>query len=128
MQTVTLPAGATSYGVRSTITGHGQGNLDNCSEFCPQDHTWEVGKTPNVAHVWRTDCAKYPSSGTYQYPRAGWCPGASVIPWDFDVTAQVGAGASVDVAYSVSSYLNTCDGSDHTQPFYYVQSLLIGFR
>ncbi len=148
-QAVSLPTGATSYGVRSTITGHGQGNLDNCSEFCPQEHTWQVGKTPNEAKVWRTDCAKYPSSGTYQYSRAGWCPGAYVIPWDFDVTSQVGAGPTVDVTYSVSSYLNTCngsapdgglctgcgagescayDGSDHTQPFYYVQSLLIGFR
>jgi len=148
-QAVALPTGATSYGVRSTITGHGQGNLDNCSEFCPQEHTWQVGNTPNESKVWRTDCAKYPSSGTYQYSRAGWCPGAYVIPWDFDVTSQVGAGPTVDVTYSVSSYLNTCngsapdgglctgcasgesctyDGSDHTQPFYYVQSLLIGFR
>ncbi len=61
-QTVALPAGATSYGVRSTITGHGQGNLDNCSEFCSQEHTWQVGTTPNNATVWRTDCAQYPSS------------------------------------------------------------------
>ena len=148
-QTVTLPAGASSYGIRSTITGHGQANLDNCSEFCPQDHTWQVGSTPNEAKIWRTDCSKYPSSGTYQYPRAGWCPGASVTPWDFDVTPQVGAGSSTVVEYSVTPYVNTCngsapdgglctgcpsgvgcayDGSDHTQPFYYVQSLLIGFR
>ncbi len=147
-QTVTLPAGASSYGVRSTITGHGQANLDNCSEFCSKDHTWQVGTTPNTATVWRTDCASYPSSGTYQYARAGWCPGASVTPWDFDVTSQVGAGSSTVVEYSVTPYLNTCngsapdgglctgcaagesctyDGSDHTQPFYYVQSLLIGF-
>jgi hypothetical protein len=148
-QTVALPAGATSYGVRSTITGHGQGNLDNCAEFCSEQHTWQVGTTPNQATVWRTDCAMYPSSGTYQYPRAGWCPGASVIPWDFDVTSQVGSGGSVPVTYSVSDYTNTCngsapgggvctgcesgescayDGSDHTQPFYYVQSLLIAFQ
>jgi hypothetical protein len=148
-QTVPLTAGASSYGIRSTITGHGQGNLDNCAEFCSKDHTWTVGTTANKSTVWRTDCSKYPSSGTYKYSRAGWCPGAFVIPWDFDVTSQVGSGASVAVDYSVTDYLNTCngsapdggvctgcnpgescpyDGGGHTQPFYYVQSLLIGFR
>jgi hypothetical protein len=144
-QMVQLPAGARSFGVRSTITGHGQGNLDNCSEFCSEEHTWQVGATPNQATVWRTDCANFPSEGTYQYARAGWCPGASVIPWDFDVTSQVAdAGATVPVSYGVTPYMNSCsgtvcsgcasgescmyNGSDHTQPFYYVQSLLIGFR
>lgn len=149
-QNLTLPTGATSFGVQSTITGHGQGNLDNCSEFCSQEHTWLVDTTPNNALVWRTDCANYPSSGTYQYSRAGWCPGADVIPWDIDVTNQVGSSGSASVSYSVAPYVNTCngsypadggsctgcapgascayDGSDHTQPFYYVQGLLIGFR
>jgi hypothetical protein len=146
---VPRPAGATSFGVRSTITGHGQANLDNCSEFCSEDHTWQVGSTPNQAAMWRTDCSNFPSEGTYQYSRAGWCPGANVIPWDFDVTSQVGASPTTTVTYSVSPYLNTCngtsdggglcsgcqagesctyDGSDHTQPFYYVQALLIGFK
>ncbi len=148
-QTVTLPSGATSFGVRATITGHGQGNLDNCAEFCSEDHTWQVGGAPNTKTIWRTDCASYPSSGTYQYSRAGWCPGADVVPWDFDVTSQVGPGPTVTLAYGVTPYVNTCnagapdgglcagcaagescayDGSGHTQPFYYVQSLLIGFR
>ena len=66
---------ATSFGVRSTITGHGQGNLDNCSEFCSENHTWQVATTPNTAAVWRTDCANYPSNGTYMYSRAGLVPG-----------------------------------------------------
>jgi Peptide-N-glycosidase F, C terminal/Peptide-N-glycosidase F, N terminal len=143
-QTVPLPAGATSYGIRSTITGHGQANLDNCAEFCSEDHTWKVGTTANTAAMWRTDCANFPSSGTYQYSRAGWCPGADVAPWDIDVTSQVGDGGTIPVSYAVTPYVNTCngttcsgcasgesctyDGSDHTQPFYYVQALLIGFR
>src|SRR5208282_4490024 len=130
-------------------TGHGQGNLDNCSEFCSRTHTWTVGSTPNPMTVWRTDCANYPSAGTYQYPRGGWCPGVDVTAWDFDVTAQVGAAGSATFGYGIDDYLNTCngaadggglcsgcaagescpyDGSDHTQPFYYVSALLIGFR
>jgi hypothetical protein len=142
-QNVALPPGATSFGVRSIITGHGQANLDNCAEFCAKDHTWQVGSTPNTATVFRTDCANFPSSGTYTYSRAGWCPGANVIPWDFDVTSQVGSGGTVPITYSVTAYTNTCNGTDcsgcgggtcaynggsHTPPFYYVQSLLIAFK
>jgi Peptide-N-glycosidase F, C terminal/Peptide-N-glycosidase F, N terminal len=149
-RSIELPAGPTSWGVRSTITGHGQANLDNCSEFCSRDHWWTVGTMMNKSTVWRTDCSSYPSQGTYQYPRAGWCPGASVIPWDLDVTSQVSAGSSTTFTYGVDAYLNTCnasanddgglctgcssgescayDGSDHTAPFFYVSSLLIGFE
>lgn len=150
-QTLTLPAaGATSWRVRSFITGHGQGNLDNCGEFCSRNHTWTVGTTANTKMVWRTDCANYPSNGTYQYPRAGWCPGVDVDAWDFDVTPQVTAGAAgTTFTYGVDAYVNTCnagadgggpctgcatgescayDGSDHTQPFYYVSAVLVGLR
>jgi hypothetical protein len=149
-QTLTLPAGPTTWGIRAQITGHGQANLDNCSEFCSENHTWSVGSTRNTTAIWRTDCANYPSQGTYQYSRAGWCPGAAVIPWDIDVTSQVTAGSSATFTYGVTPYLNTCnasespdggvcsgcasgescayDGSDHTQPFYYVTSVLVGFE
>lgn len=148
-QPVALPAGATSYGVRTFITGHGQGNLDNCSEFCSRQHTWTVGSTANAKTVWRTDCASFPSAGTYQYSRAGWCPGTYVDVWDFDVTSQLAATGTTTFTYGVDPYLNTCnagadgggpctgcsagescayDGSDHTQPFYYVSALLIGFE
>ena len=148
-QTLNLPAGPTAWGVRSIITGHGQANLDNCAEFCSRNHSWTVGSSANAQAVWRTDCASFPSNGTYQYPRAGWCPGAFVIPWDVDVTSQVHPGAATTFTYGVDPYLNTCnasgpdggvctgcaggvscayDGSGHTQPFFYVSSLLIGFR
>ena len=148
-QAVALPSGATSFGVRSFITGHGQANLDNCAEFCSRQHTWTVGSGVHAKTVWRTDCAKFPSGGTYQYSRAGWCPGADVAPWDFDVTAQVAATGTTSFTYGVDAYLNTCnagadgggpctgcaagescayDGSGHTQPFFYVSALLVGFR
>jgi hypothetical protein len=150
-QTINIPSGPTAWGVRSTITGHGQANLDNCAEFCQEHHTWTVGTTANQTMVWRDDCESYPSAGTYQASRGGWCPGAYVIPWDFDVTSQVTAGSSTTIAYSVDPYVNTCNGNapedaglctactsegvtcpynggSHTPPFYYVQSLLIGFR
>ncbi len=160
-QTVTLPAGATSYALRSFVTGHGQGNADNCSEFCSRQHTLTVGSTANTTTVWRTDCASTPTAssqcGTATDSRAGWCPGADVKPWVVDVSSQVGAGASTTVAYDVAPYAdtacgcNTCrpgavpdggtctgcafagttcsyDGSLHTQPFYYVSSMLVAYR
>ena len=75
-------------------------------------------------------------------------PGVDVNAWDFDVTAQVGKGGTATFTYGVDPYVNTCnagadgggpctgcaagescayDGADHTQPFYYVSALLIGF-
>jgi hypothetical protein len=160
-QTVQLPAGASSYALRSFITGHGQGNADNCSEFCSRKHTLTVGSTPNTATVWRADCASTPSAhsqcGTATDDRAGWCPGADVKPWIVDVSSQVGGGATTTIAYDVEGYsdtacgCNTCrpgavpdggtctgcvfqnttcnyDGSLHTQPFYYVSSILVAYR
>jgi hypothetical protein len=150
-QTITLPAGPTGWGVRSTITGHGQANLDDCAEFCSRNHTWTVGTHVNQSTVFRTDCSNYPSSGTYQNSRAGWCPGTFVVPWDFDVTSQVNLAAATTFTYGVDDYINTCNGNapasanlctacaaqgvscpynggSHTGPFYYVSSLLIGFR
>jgi hypothetical protein len=148
-QSIALPSGPKSWGVRSIVTGHGQANLDDCGEFCSRTHTWTVGGVPTSKAMWRTYCANYKSSGTYQYPRAGWCPGAYVVPWDFDVTSAIGSSTSTTIAYDVDAYVNTCnasapdggvctgcqagvscayDGAGHTQPFYYVSSVLVGFR
>jgi hypothetical protein len=148
-QTIDLPHGPTSWGIRSNITGHGQANLDNCGEFCSRNHSWTVGAHANSTTVWRTDCSSYPSNGTYTYSRAGWCPGASVTPWDVDVSTQVTPGGATTFTYGVDPYLNTCnasapdgglcsgcasgescayDGSDHTPPFFYIASVLVGFE
>jgi Peptide-N-glycosidase F, C terminal/Peptide-N-glycosidase F, N terminal len=147
-QMVTLPAGATAYAMRTFVTGHGQGNADNCAEFCSKAHTLTVGTTPFTRQVWRTDCATTDAPGqcgTSMYPRAGWCPGADVKPWQADVTQAVGA-TTASVSYAVESYDNTCrptapqcagctlgtgcmyDGANHTEPFFYVSSLLIAYR
>lgn len=142
-----LPAGATSYAVRAFVTGHGQGNLDNCAEFCAREHTLTVGTVPHKEKIWRTDCATTAApgqKGTYKLSRAGWCPGADVRPWVFDATADVTAGVSV--AYDVAAYENTCrpdaptcagcslgtdcayDGGNHTEPSYYLSAVLIAYR
>lgn len=150
----TLPASsvdlpkASSYALRAFVTGHGQGNLQNCAEFCAKTHTLAVGAAKHDKKVWRTDCAKTAApnqQGTYQYSRAGWCPGADVKPWVVDVTADVG-GASASFGYDVEAFENTCrpgqspckgcslgatcdyDGGAHTEPNYEVSALLIAYE
>jgi hypothetical protein len=164
-QTVTLPAGATSYALRSFITGHGQGNANNCAEFCKATHTVTVGAQPFTKVPWRTCCTPDPScenqmhptpapgvspgqQGSYMYPRAGWCPGASVDVWTQDVTSGIGTGAQATFTYGTDSYVNACrmnaatcvtsqctlgtgcayNGGSHTPPFFYISSLLVAYR
>jgi hypothetical protein len=143
---VTVPAGTTGARLRALVTGHGQGNADNCAEFCDEDHTFDVGGAMVSKHVWRDDCATTAApnqEGTYQYPRSGWCPGAMVEPWTADVDVAPGA---LTVGYDIASYENTCrpgvatctgctlgtgcdyDGGNHTEPSFQQSALLILYR
>ncbi len=148
-QTVTLPEEASSFALRTFVTGHGQGNAGNCAEFCKRDHTLTVGSAPHAQQIWRSDCATTATpnqQGTWKYARAGWCPGADVLPWMLDVTPDVTGASTATFAYDVQAYENTCrpdaatcsgctlgatcdyDGGAHTEPNYQVSSLLIAYR
>jgi hypothetical protein len=109
---VPIPPEAKGVEIRSFITGHGQGNSENCGEFCQKSHTFTIGGRPFTRSVWRTDCATTASrnqtSGAYVYSRAGWCPGATVLPWVQDVTAAAPAGQPAQVSYGVQAYTNSC--------------------
>jgi len=110
-QEITPPKSATSFALRTLVTGHGQGNADNCAEFCSRNHTLAVGGTPHAQEIWRDDCKTTGApgqQGTWQYPRAGWCPGADVRPWIADITADAAAGGPLKLAYAVEDYENTC--------------------
>ena len=145
-QSFTPPAEASAFAVRSHVTGHGFGNLDNCAEFCPRSHGYQLNGAGGYARtVWRDNCTEtaVPDQlGTWTYPRAGWCPGADVIPWTFDVTADVTPGAENTILYAVDDYENTCrpesaqcmgcspgvtcdDG--HSLPYYYMSAVLIAY-
>lgn len=147
--TVAIPAQASRVELRSIITGHGQGNADNCAEFCQLEHGYLVGSAAVQRTVWRDDCADNPindQQGTWTYPRAGWCPGADVIAWVEDVTAGVEPGTDVQVLYDLSSYENTCrpdspvcmgcalgtgceyDGGNHTPPTVKMSAVLVVYR
>lgn len=142
-----VPAGATGLRLRAFVTGHGQGNADNCAEFCARDHTFTVGsEAPITQLLWRNDCATTAvpgQQGTWMYPRAGWCPGAMVTPWTADVGATAG---SLTVRYDVEAYENTCrpgvascsgctlgtgcdyDGGAHTEPGWEQSAVMVLLR
>ncbi len=148
-QTLPLPKAASSFALRSLVTGHGQGNAGNCAEFCARDHTLSVAGHAHTQKIWRTDCAKTAApgqQGTYTLSRAGWCPGADVKAWSVDVTDDLAGAAAATVGYDVQSYDNTCrpdasmcaacslgtgcayDGGNHTEPSYFLSTLLIAYR
>ena len=145
---VSVPPEATQLALRTFITGHGQGNADNCAEFCPRVHTWIVDGAEYDAEIWRDDCettAAPDQQGTWQYPRAGWCPGAKAHDWtEGDIPAP--ADGTLTVAYAVEEYENTCrpdspsctgctlgngcewNDSNHTEPNYQVSAVVIAYR
>jgi hypothetical protein len=141
--TPTLPDGLTGARVRALVTGHGQGNAENCAEFCAKDHTIAVDAETITTHLWRDDCpttAVPNQQGTWRYPRAGWCPGAMVTPWVGDVAGTAGPRA---ISYQVQTYENTCrpdattcggctlgtgcsyDGGAHTEPGWEQSAVLV---
>jgi hypothetical protein len=143
-RTVTLPAGATAVEIRSFVTGHGQGNLDNCAEFCTRTHTFNVGGMDVSRAIWRNDCAQTAvpgQRGNFRPGRAGWCPGADVLPWVADVTPA--AAGTLTVSYGVTPYENSCrpdaptcagcalrttcafDNGAHTAPLYVLSAALV---
>jgi hypothetical protein len=148
-RTVQIPADARKVELRSFITGHGQGNAENCAEFCPKTHGYTVGAMRFERQVWRADCATTAipnQGGNWKPSRAGWCPGALVTPWTTDVTAAAAPGGEVTVKYAPEPWENSCrpgapqcsgcvfrtscaynDGS-HTAPSYAQSALLIIYK
>ena len=99
---------------RVTCTGHGQGNTDNAAEFSNKWHRlWIIGDMYQH-NLWRSDCATNPCSpqgGTWPYNRAGWCPGASVPPWD-NLYTNFLPGEIVEFYYEIQPYINHCRPTD----------------
>ncbi len=134
---VEVPAGTGGVRVWVSATGHGQGNRDNCAEFCARTHAVRFGDARVEHELWRDDCADNPvrnQRGNWQPPRAGWCPGDVAPAWVADIPgARPGAHM---VSYEVEDYVNTCrpgampcancvfrtscdyNDSTHTEPFY----------
>lgn len=135
--------------VRIYQTGHGFGFSDNAAEFSPKTHHLLVNGTaeqdfPNF--LWRDDCALNPLSpqaGTWQYNRAGWCPGDDATPFDADISFLIEAGAPFTLDYNMQPFINLCSPNNPNctsadcaggtctgggEPYYILSSQLIYYR
>lgn len=148
-RTLTIDPAASAAKLRFFVTGHGQGNTGNAAEFARKLHGLQVNADHFEHDLWRDDCDQNPCSpqgGTWQYDRAGWCPGDVADPWDVDISASVAPGEEATLRYEVEPYTNRCrptagcvsgdciwgscdyDGGSHTPPVYWVESQLITYR
>ncbi len=133
--------------LRIITTGHGQGNTDNAAEFSNKRHNIVInGETAYYHNFWRPDCEFNdcsPQNGTWQYDRAGFCPGDKVDPQDFSILDHSPAGDTLRLDYVLEDYFNECspnnpacvngvtcsscnyNNTGHTEPFYLIGSHLI---
>jgi hypothetical protein len=114
---IEVPANTVRAELRLLSTGHGQGNADNCAEFCSLRRLFTVGSETRSIRRWRYDCGDNPlgpiQAGTWSLNRNGWCPGAVVEPSKEDVTDLFAPSSTVVVRYDAQTpdqgpYENTC--------------------
>ncbi|MGD1847931.1 MAG: peptide-N-glycosidase F-related protein [Salibacteraceae bacterium] len=144
---VDIPANTESALLRIVNTGHGQGNTDNAAEFAPKTHSIHVnGNQEFTQFLWNDDCDQNPCSpqgGTWQFDRAGWCPGEDVVPADYNLNSFMTAGQSMTLDYVLEPFFNLCspwnpgcspgttcaectyNSNGHTEPHYKIAGQLI---
>ena len=111
---ITMPtdANADLLKVRLTNTGHSFLNTDNAAEFSRKTHQILIDNQVRFYQdLWRSDCGSNPlnnQAGTWEFNRAGWCPGDEVFPDVFDITQFVTLGEDVTIDYDVQPYTNLC--------------------
>lgn len=140
------PAGVLVSKLKLVSTGHmGPNNTSNAAEFYEATHHIYVNNTDSFAqHNWVTcnpnpdHCS--PQSGTWQYARAGWCPGSVAKPFDYDLTSHI-ADNNIALKYVLyPNYVDLCSAfyppcvtsssctcSDGLNPFLVVACNLINF-
>ena len=130
---VPIDARAHHVSLRTTISGHGQGNTSNAAEFINVTHHVLVNGTNQFDHhIWKTDCGSNScanQSGTWTLSRANWCPGQEVDPITNDLTSLVTPAQNVTLNYVLQTYTNLnntgYNGGSHTEPFYRIHTYLI---
>lgn len=142
---VEIPDGVESSHLRISNTGHGWGsnNTSNAAEFFNATHYIDVdGEQTFIQNLWNV-CNPNPDSctgqqGTWQYNRAGWCPGAISPPHIYDLDSYIGSTIDLDYRFH-PSYRDYChpnnpdcvsgqtcpDCNDGYNPMYYVDTHII---
>ncbi|MCX6232592.1 MAG: peptide-N-glycosidase F-related protein [Bacteroidetes bacterium] len=142
----TFPAAVKASKMKLISTGHmGPNNTSNAAEFYDATHHIFVNNVSTFTqHNWTTcnpnpdNCM--PQSGTWQYSRAGWCPGAIAKPFDFDMTSYVPTNTIALKYEFYPQYVDQCNAnypgcvsntnctcSDGANPFFVVDCNVINF-
>lgn len=131
--------------LRLVASGHGWGsnNTGNAAEFYHAVHHVYVDGQPFEQDLW-TICNPNPDgcspqAGTWQYARAGWCPGSIAAPFSYDLDPLFTGGPMQFVYRFQESYVDLChpnnpdcvsgatcpDCNDGYNPFYPVSAYLV---
>jgi hypothetical protein len=102
-----LDNGAKTYKIRARLSGHGEYGPRSCCEWDPKEHYIFIdGEKKFTGKIWR-DCGMnpvYPQGGTWQFDRAGWCPGTFVDTYDFELSPFVRPGDRILIDYQPEPY------------------------
>ena len=104
---VQLDRNANTYCIRARLSGHGEYGPRSCCEWDPKEHYIFIdGEQKFAWKIWR-DCGMnpvYPQGGTWQFDRAGWCPGTFVDTYDFELSPFVRPGDRILIDYNIEPY------------------------
>lgn len=95
-------------------TGHGWGenNSQNAAEFFEADHVFKIDGQGAFAQKLWTVCNPNPDGctdqfGTWQYSRAGWCPGAISPGYAYNMSGWI-LDEQVKLSYIFDNYVDAC--------------------
>jgi hypothetical protein len=100
-KTFTVPSNTASVKAKILITGHGGEGNENCAEFCAKNYYLKLNNQQIAQQlVWRDNCGENPitaQGGTWIYNRANWCPGESIVPFEYDLTVAAGSTNTINM-------------------------------
>jgi len=109
--TIALLPSSETYMLTTRITGHGHngnsgGGQIHCCEWANKNHHLDINGNREISwDIWQNDkCALNPvidQGGNWAPPRAGWCPGAPVDDYNFELTKIIGDDDQVVIDYDI---------------------------
>ena len=104
---IKLDDNAKTFRIRARLSGHGEYGPKSCCEWDPKNHYIYIdGEKKFAWKIWR-NCGMnpvYPQGGTWQFDRAGWCPGTFVDTYDFELTPFTRPGERILIDYQIEPY------------------------
>lgn len=111
---INAPENTEEAAFRLVTTGHGWGNNNtgNAAKFYYATHNLKVNGANTFTQYLKTICNPNPDGctgqmGTWQYDRAGWCPGTIPQPYFYDMTPYIGSDFSFTYEFQ-PTYMDMC--------------------